>query len=476
MIVLPFSSSKAVITCDHNARFEFRNVSIVTVTGLEFVGCYKNYVVSVDQFQIENSVFLGCGHAYGQAIVNGAVLTIDESTANLDSVVFLSILDTSQQEQPDSENCTAATIVSIIAKSTGILLKRSNISITDSWFEGNNVGLNGGVLYDEFGSTITIVNTTFVNNSVSECFAHANDCYSAECNITSGLIYTANGHGSNVKVYDSKFVQNSGIAIFGGNGNVLISHTTFVDNRVYLATVYVTSTSLIIDCSTFTNNIGPGYILSAKYSNTSIRYSKYSNTSIRYSKFVSNNKVLIALGDSETFTSIDHSKFVNDIGSKILDARTINTINIIHCEFIDNFVTGSSTSFDGATDMLSISLLYLDGVMITVSLSEFINNSAGTVLVYIPFFISAESRTNIMFVNNNAAYEVYTDPICRSGFSFSLGSSQCIQCIEKWSQNLVGIVITAFIAGIGLVFFKLALNLTQLLLVLSMEYSSMLML
>ena len=31
------SSGKAVITCGHNARFEFRNLSSVTVSGLEFV-------------------------------------------------------------------------------------------------------------------------------------------------------------------------------------------------------------------------------------------------------------------------------------------------------------------------------------------------------------------------------------------------------------------------------------------------------
>ena len=40
MFVWPGSSSKAVITCHgHNARFEFSNVSTVTVSGLEFVGC-----------------------------------------------------------------------------------------------------------------------------------------------------------------------------------------------------------------------------------------------------------------------------------------------------------------------------------------------------------------------------------------------------------------------------------------------------
>ena len=75
MLAWPSLSSKAVIVCSHNARFEFSNVSIVTVSGLEFVGCFENYAVSVGQFQLEDSAFFG----NGQTIVNSTVLTIDES-------------------------------------------------------------------------------------------------------------------------------------------------------------------------------------------------------------------------------------------------------------------------------------------------------------------------------------------------------------------------------------------------------------
>ena len=41
---------------DRNARFGYINVSVVTVSGLTFTGCFNNYVASVDQiFQLENS-------------------------------------------------------------------------------------------------------------------------------------------------------------------------------------------------------------------------------------------------------------------------------------------------------------------------------------------------------------------------------------------------------------------------------------
>ena len=53
MYAWPGSSTKIDITCGHNVRFDFRNVSTVTVSGLEFVGCFENNVVAVDHFQFE---------------------------------------------------------------------------------------------------------------------------------------------------------------------------------------------------------------------------------------------------------------------------------------------------------------------------------------------------------------------------------------------------------------------------------------
>ena len=69
--------------------FEFRNISIVTVSGLEFVGCFNNYVVFIGQYQLQNSLFFG----EGQAIVNGTVLSIEDSNANLDEVAFISAVE-----------------------------------------------------------------------------------------------------------------------------------------------------------------------------------------------------------------------------------------------------------------------------------------------------------------------------------------------------------------------------------------------
>ena len=65
------------------------------MSGLEFVGCFENHVVSVGQFQLENSGFFGSG----QTIVNlngtVTVLIIEERAANLNrvTIAFVSVVD-----------------------------------------------------------------------------------------------------------------------------------------------------------------------------------------------------------------------------------------------------------------------------------------------------------------------------------------------------------------------------------------------
>ena len=229
MSAWPISSSKAVIICGPNARFEFRNVSIVTVSGLEFIECFENHVASVGHFQLENSGFFG----NGQAIVNGSVLIIEDGTATLDSVVFLSAVEKLQtnagpQELPQS--CIVGTIETMDVV-IGILLRKSNIRISQSRFEGNKVAL-GALIYDAIGSGIIIFNSTFVNNSAAE---HCN----SDCCLAGGIVYVSKSQGSTVKLYHTKFEKNVGLVIFvyshGQNvytSTASITQSEFVDNTV----------------------------------------------------------------------------------------------------------------------------------------------------------------------------------------------------------------------------------------------------
>ncbi|MCG8624344.1 MAG: hypothetical protein MJE68_20410 [Proteobacteria bacterium] len=67
-----------------------------------------------------------------------------------------------------------------------------------------------------------------------------------------------------------------------------------------------------------------------------------------------------------------------------------------------------------------------------------------------------------MFYDNNAGFEVFIGSACQPGHIIPLSRTRthCIQCSENWRQYLIGIFVAAFIAGIVLVIFMLALNMT----------------
>ena len=328
------SSSKATITCHHSARLEFRNVSTVTVSGLEFIGCSENRVISVDQFQLENSEFIGNAiiHAYG------TVLSIEESTAKLDRVLFLS---------QNRKFCAA--IVCVI---------NSNLTVSHSTFK-SNIGS---------GDVLKIGNT---NMSLS----------------CSELVSNQNGYNY---------------------GSTIIEHTKFINNT--------------------------GLILSATHT----------EVSISYNEFLSNDAygwyLLAFVG---VLTSIDHSKFINNTGTSVLLVANTDTITLHLNEFINNKI---------------ITVMVAHNTTVTTENSTIM----GIAVVYILWYhtTAAENLIGNIFTNNSAAYEIFISSICRPGLSRSLGSSRCIPCSDHWRRELIGIVAASFVAGIALVIFMLALNMT----------------
>ena len=84
----------------------------------------------------------------------------------------------------------------------------------------------------------------------------------------------------------------------------------------------------------------------------------------------------------------------------------------------------------------------------------------GSAVVYIPYYTIVTTENLPNNVQNSAAYVVYVTLLCRPSHSLPLGSSRRSQCIETCQQNLIGIIVAAFIPGIALVFLMLALNIT----------------
>ena len=353
----PISSSKAVITCGHNARFEFRNVSIVTVSGFEFIRCFENNVVSVSHFQLENSGFLGNGQTTDN--VNSHRSTVQVRTK------FVRIVG------------------------AVIFAHKCNMFITHTKFI-NNTG--NAIVYVNSGAITSIDHSEFINNT--------------------GSILTASG--TDVSVSHSQFFFNNGGLSTHGGGITIIDHAKFINN-------------------------------------TGDRVLQAENTNVRISQsdfFGNENAKATVHVLSGMVASIDHSKFIDNSASgtsSILNASNISMVSITHSDFVDNS---------------AYEVLYLDSITITLHLSEFINNIADRAVVYIPHYTTADNLSDNIFNDNSAEYEVFIVSGCRSDHGLSLGSSRCLQCPEKWHQILIGTVVAAFIAGIALIIFMLALNMT----------------
>ena len=502
------SPSKTVIFCSYHARFDFSNVSVVTMSGFDFIGCIRNKVVSVSQFQLEHSRFI-C-----EAGTSGTALIVTESTATLDRVAFLFNVGSEQRMISQAANYVTETA------GGAVLSNRSVIIIIQSWFEGNSAGV-GGAIYSELNSNITILSTTFVENRAT-----------AYCRVCGGGVLYADSR-STVKVRDSKFERNmaksdGGVFLIQQNtnhvihnqfsteygtvshstsdlvsiitthnsefisncarrgavaavtaGDMTIAHSKFINNSVSNNMIYtINGTNLNISHSTFINNRAAVTVIALYTNMISISHSAFINNtevvvryanmiSISHSKFVDNYAMYVYVLSGVNMISISHSAFVDNVGNVLsIDG---GNISISHSAFVDN-VGNIATIFSGNIISIShstfvdnvrrvLSILY--GNIISISHNEFINNQVedidGVVAIY---FSENVTVANNEFIKNSALYDVYIGSFCKPGFALSLGSSRCIECSSNWLQNLIGIVIAALVAGIALIIIVLALNMT----------------
>ena len=394
----PFSSSTRII-CDRDTKFEFRNVSSIAITGINFIGCSGNQLKSVGQFYITNCTF------YNHPEVDGTTLNIAESTAYLEKVAFLSLaenvkyrVDTSLQPQ---ENCTldSETIYRI-------LVNNSITVVTQSLFHKSVIGV-GAVIRSVESSNIAISNSTFMNNRASCCSNMT--CAGAILRVSQGRMH----------IHDSRFDYNQGIIADISESVARFTYNLFSNHlRLYSQSIY--------------NRL-----------NESIIYALGSNLNVSHSTF--DNSTLTTITAHYSNASIDHNTFTDNSGVFLMFLKYINVVHLHHNEFTNN------TVYD---------LIGLFVEWITITLNEFVSNRVDFGLVEIMHNIQPENITNNIFVNNYATYDLYINSYCKPGLSTSLGSSRCIKCPERWYLNLLGLLITAFVAGILLIVFMLALNLT----------------
>ena len=425
----PGSSSKVEITCGHKARFEFSNVSTVTISGLEFIGCFQNRVITVRHFQLENSGFFG----NRQPIVSDtstAVLSIKESTANLDGVVFNDMVLSAVYEQYYYHyHCySIEKIFSNVDRVTGIALRSSNVTIIHSRFERNNVGLKGAVIFIEFNSDLVIINSTFVNNR--HRLMNNYRVYSGFCD---AIIRVTD---SNLTVSHSKFNNNTGGILRASSTEVSIRHSEFHCNN---GDYYFDEVLATIDRSNFVNNTSPGSMLWVT------AMANRSEVSISYSEFLCNNGGnSLYYFDGVLATYIDHSKFINNtIASpgRIFDISAIanrTEVRISYSEFLCN--NGS---------------YYFGGVLATnIDHSKFINNTSPGSMLYV---IAVANRMEVSisyseFLCNYGSYYfggVLTTNIDHSKFINNTSPLSMLQVTAVTNRTEVSISYSEFFSNNG---------------------------
>ena len=192
-----FLERSLIIVCEQNASFKFDGISDkVWIRGLNFVGCGNNRAVSVKHFTIENSTFQG-QNASGSALeVNGTSIEIDNSSFISNTVGSCLNISDDISYKP-------------VRVGGAIFATQSNVTITKSKFVGNSAEM-GGAISSCRHSNITIINSTFVEN-------------------------------------------------WAAPAKLKCSNSVFVDRRFCIGgAIFATdqSTKLIINGSTFSNNIG----------------------------------------------------------------------------------------------------------------------------------------------------------------------------------------------------------------------------
>ena len=397
----PLSSALRII-CNIDTNFEFRNITIVAINGVDFIECYGNLLASVSGFNLTESTF------YSHPEHDSTTLTITESTAYLERVAFLSTVESVQDRTITTlklqENCTlnSTTIYRILANNSVIIIK-------ESLFDRTIVGV-GAVVSDLDSSKITIFNNTFANNRATCCSSET--CVGAILRVSDGTI----------AVYDSRFEYNHGTVSETVGGIATFSHCVFSNH-------FQSFHDDIIDDDVPVENVFLAFD---------------SDLSIRYSMFINNTVPIVNATSSNTF--VTHNTFGNNNRQVLMFFTHANVTSLYHNELVNN------------TAINLIKHISTDNV--AISLNEFISNKVVFGLISLSYDIEPENVTNNIFIDNSAAFDIYINSDCMPGLSRSLGSSRCITCPKRWYLNFAGLLVAAFVAGIVFVVLMLALNLT----------------
>ena len=210
-------SNSVIVTCSEHASFTFRNVSTIHINGLTFVGCSNNRIELVDQLVVNHSMF------QGQDGCKTSLTIVSTNTTRMTATSFVS--NTMGTLLSTLGPLPVINYPALLSASTTIggalIVSNSDVTFDNCLFEDEaNIG---GAIYSELESNIMIQNSTFISNHAKGC---SNDlCYGGALFIN-GL--------STVSILGSTFTNNTseeqgGMAAIC-NASLLVSHSKILNN------------------------------------------------------------------------------------------------------------------------------------------------------------------------------------------------------------------------------------------------------
>ena len=425
------SSPTAVIVCNDCGRFEIRNATVAIVRNVDFIGCEGNKIVSVHQFSMEQSSFSCLGNA------DCTTFILNETTAFFQGIAFVSI----NYSSIIADNFTSE--IETKTEFAALALEKSDVIIAQSLILQNSID-DGAIIHVRDESHLQISNTTFERNHAAIAIFCEGNSYK-ECTIGTLVLVDVT---STVEIGECVFRHNRGI-VLQSLGDTFITHSLFTNN------------SLAYWYQNF--NVSTTYIFGIRGTRETI-----TNCKVRHCNFIGNSVVYLMSLHGNVTAITAHNEFISNRADYLISLNATE-IAVSHNTFTNNTVSDSVYLSGNRIRMhhneytnnsASYSLVTLNGKSAKVSFNEFIRNEAEFAIVDVRYQRGNPKITNNKFMDNSALFNVYVSSNCMPGFSLSLGSSRCIKCPHNWYLNLIGILTTAFVAGIALVIFIFSLNMT----------------
>ena len=348
MLSMTTSSLPLTITCQKGVSFKFGNISYLKIRGLKFLGCGNNRATLVKHFVLDDSTFQGQEESGTALEVTDTNLRIVNSSFMFNTVGSfhgpIRILEYWIGDQ-----------LAYAYVGGAVIATHSNVTIVKSIFIGNSAEV-GGAIFATLGSNIVLINSTFLENSATNCF-HSFSCYGGILYSENGFTETNSGHTipkqTWVELFGCEFRDSTatyGVVLTAFNCTVNITSSKFYNNTAEErgGVLWVQTHSILtVTDSEIANNValrnGGGVMYMTDSSNVTINVSRV------YNNFATNSGGVI---DSYTicFVTVYESTFWNNTALQFGGAIAISdgsTASIGESQFI-----GMSAEYGG--------VLYID--------------------------------------------------------------------------------------------------------------------